>query len=114
MPSPAVTFTLVYVVAVAFLGAGSVYYAVRLSKVTGIFRGWTLIIISSVLVLVQGTAGFVELIVLLPEKNIDLVFQLAREPLFTFASVSIILSFTLLVAMLDLYRTFAKVRNNRS
>jgi hypothetical protein len=49
----------------------AVIYAYRLTKLTGAFRGWVLMILAVVLITVQGTSSVLSLLIFFPEAELE-------------------------------------------
>jgi len=101
-------FTYFYIATVSVFGFGALFFALRLTRITGLFRGWVLIIVASAFIMLQAIVAFVELVVFLPESKLAMVIELAGVPFFTFTSFGIATSIVLFSAMYDLFRAFKR------
>jgi hypothetical protein len=89
----------------------AVVYAYRLTKITGTFRGWLLMILAVVLITVQGSASIVSLILFFPESQLEsLIASVGTGALIQGAIIGVALSASLFGAMFELYRTFKKLQ----
>jgi hypothetical protein len=94
------------------LDLAAVFYAYRLTKLTGSFRGWILMILALVLITVQGTSSIVSLIVFFPEAQLEsLVSTVGTAAIIQGAVIGIAVSGSLFGAMFELYRTFKRVQS---
>lgn len=89
----------------------AVIYAYRLTKITGAFRGWLLMILAVVLITVQGTSSIVTLILFFPEAQLEsLISSIGTAALIQGAIIGVALSASLFGAMFELYRTFRRLQ----
>ena len=97
------------------LDIGAVYFAYRLTKITGAFRGWILMIIAVALITVQGTTSILTLILLFPESQLEaLITSIGTPALIEGAVVGVAVSLSLFGAMFELYRTFKRLQTRQS
>lgn len=89
----------------------AVIYAYRLTKITGAFRGWLLMILAVVLITLQGSSSIVTLIVFFPEAQLEsLISSVGTVALVQGAIIGVAISASLFGAMFELYRTFKKLQ----
>ncbi len=89
----------------------AVVYAYRLTKITGAFRGWVLMILAVVLITVQGTSSIITLIVFFPEAQLEsLIATVGTAALIQGAIIGVAVSACLFGAMFELFRTFRRLQ----
>jgi hypothetical protein len=89
---------------------GAVYYAVRLSKITGLFRGWILLIAALIVISFSGLISLVEYVFLFPASQLEaLLSQLGTITFFTLSAIVMSATVLLFLSMVELFRTFKKV-----
>lgn len=92
----------------------AVIYAYRLTKLTGAFRGWVLMILAVVLITVQGTSSVLSLLIFFPEAELEaLIASIGTGVLVEGAVVGVGVSLCLFGAMFELYRTFKRVQTKQ-
>jgi hypothetical protein len=104
-------FAYFYSIAFPLLAAGSLYYAIRLTKVAGSFKGWMLMIAFVVVFAFQALSSFI---------GVAAVFQpalfaqyLAQKGVASFISTSadnVVLAAILFAAMFSIYSTFSALQ----
>src|SRR5207245_6436518 len=108
----ATLLTSMWIVAVLQLGleAGVVLYAYRLTRLTGSFRAWTMIILAFILTTASSLFG-VFLLLLNPDLIAGLVQSISLPTLIVSYAVSIATSLLFFFAILDLVRTLYHAAN---
>ncbi len=86
--------------------AGAVYFAIRLMRLTGRFRAWTLIITAFVLNTAISVFGLWFLLAFNPDQLTALVQSVGLATTLLSDSVSIAVSFLLFFGVFDLVRRF--------
>ena len=103
----AILLTSIWIVAVLqlLLEAGIVLYAYRLTRLTGSFRAWTLIIVAFVLTTVSSLSGLLFLI-FSPDLITGLVQTISLPTLIFSYGISIATSLLFFFGIFDLVRRF--------
>lgn len=115
MVSETIAFVYLYTLLELVLDIGAVLFAYRLTRITGAFRGWILMIAALVLITVQSTSSILTLALFFPEAQLDaLVASIGTDALVRGAVVGIALSAALFGAMLELFRTFERLGQRQS
>ena len=112
MVSEAVTIIYAYTLLELALDIAAVIYAYRLTKITGAFRGWILMILAVVLITLQGTSSILTLAFFFPESQLEsLINSVGFAALAQGAVIGVAVSLSLFGAMFELYRTFKRVQS---
>jgi hypothetical protein len=107
---PVILYVYAYVVGELVLDTLAVFFAYRLTKITGSFRGWILVIIAVALFTFQNLVSLVETVLFFPVAQLLQLIQSIGTASFIFSSaLGMALSLTLFLAMFELYRTFKRV-----
>ena len=108
----ATLLTSMWIVAVLQLGleAGVVLYAYRLTRLTGSFRAWTMIILAFILTTASSIFG-VFLLLLNPDLIAGLVQSISLPTLIVSYAVSIATSLLFFFGIFDLVRRFKHAAN---
>ena len=115
MTSAIVLFIYAYTLLELLLDIGAVYFAVKLARVTGAFRGWILMIIAVVLTTLSVSSSVISLIIFFPESALEsLVNQFGSGTIVEGSAFGIGTSLFLFLAMLELYRTFKRLQTKPS
>ncbi|OLD44449.1 hypothetical protein AUI51_02225 [archaeon 13_1_40CM_2_52_4] len=103
----ATLLTGMWIVAVLQLGleAGIVIYAYRLTRLTGSFRAWTMIILAFVLTTASSVFG-IFLLLINPELIVGLIQSISLSTLIVSYAVSIATSLLFFFGVFDLVRRF--------
>ena len=88
--------------------AGAVYFAYRLTKLTGSFRAWTLIIAAFVLTTGSSVLGLILLLAINPDQIVSLVQSIGLATTILSDTVNITAAFLLFLGMFDLVRRFQR------
>jgi hypothetical protein len=111
MVSSIILYVYAYTAVELLLDIGAVYFAVKLARVTGAFRGWVLMIAAVVLITLQTSSSVLSLILFFPESQLEsLINSVGNAAIVQGSIFGIGVSLTLFLAMLELYRTFRRVQ----
>jgi len=111
LASGVVLFIYFYTILELLLDIGAVYFAVRLARVTGAFRGWILMILAVVLTTLSVSSSVISTIVFVPASNLEaLVNQFGAGTIVEGSVFGIGTSLFLFLAMFELYRTFKRLQ----
>jgi uncharacterized membrane protein YedE/YeeE len=111
MTNDVVLFIYAYTLLELLLDIGAVYFAVKLARVTGAFRGWLLMIGAVVLTTLSVSSSVISLIVFFPESALEsLVNQFGAGTIVEGSVFGIGTSLFLFLAMFELYRTFKRLQ----
>jgi hypothetical protein len=111
LASDVVLFIYFYTLLELLLDIGAVYFAVRLARVTGAFRGWILMIAAVVLATLSVSSSVITLVVFFPESSLEsLVNQFGAGSIVEGSVFGIGTSLFLFLAMFELYRTFKRLQ----
>jgi hypothetical protein len=106
-----VTYVYAYTLLELLLDIGAVYFAYRLTRITGAFRGWVLMIAAVVLITFQSTSSILTLALFFPESQLESLIQSIGTGTFIVSSlIGMLVSITLFLAMFELFRTFNRVK----
>jgi hypothetical protein len=112
LTSTVVLFIYGYTLLELILDIGAVYFAVKLARVTGAFRGWILMILAVVLTTLSVSSSVISLIVFFPESALEgLVNQFGSASIVEGSVFGIGTSLFLFLAMFELYRTFKRLQS---
>lgn len=101
------------VVALQLIGqAGAVYFAYRLTRLTGSFRAWTLIIAAFVLTTGSSVLGLILLLAIDPNQIASLIQSIGLGTTILSDTVNIAAAFLLFLGMFDLVRRFQRAPKN--
>lgn len=115
MVSETVAIIYAYTLVELALDVAAVVYAYRLTKITGAFRGWILMILAVVLITIQGSSSIVTLILFFPEAQLEsLISSVGTGALIQGAIIGVAISASLFGAMFELYRTFKRLQTKPS
>ena len=103
-----VIITTIYIVIALELAAqaGAVFFAYRLTRLTGSFRAWTLIITAFILTTAASVLGLVFLLAINPDQIVSLVQSVGFGTTILSDAVNITAAFLLFFGMFDLVRRF--------
>jgi hypothetical protein len=111
MTSALILYVYAYTLAEVLLDIGAVYFSYRLTKLTGAFRGWVLMIFTVILIAVQGVGSLVSQIALFPESQLEQLILSIGIGFIVYSSVlGLATSIVLFSAMYELFRTFTRVK----
>jgi hypothetical protein len=107
------TLAFVYFYSVAFpiLAGGALYYAVRLTRIAGTFKGWILMIVFVVVFSIQALSSLMGVMAVFQPSVIEQYIQ--QRGVSTFISTSsynIVLAAILFTAMFSMFRTFRSLQ----
>jgi hypothetical protein len=103
-----------YIIAYLALDVAAVYYAIKLSKITGLFRGWLLMIAALILISVSGLISLVEYVFVFPASQLEaLVSQLGIITFFASSGIGMSVTILLFLSMFELFRTFKKLNEKQ-
>jgi hypothetical protein len=110
MTDATVVITSLYIAAAGQLALqlGSVYYAFKLTKVTGTFRAWTLIITAFVFLSVRNLVSLVLTLGIPPAQLVALIDQIGWTTTMVSQLVNIGATFMLLVGVRELFVLFKR------
>ncbi len=86
--------------------AGAVYFAYRLTRLTGSFRAWTLIITAFILTTASSVIGLIFLLAINPDQLVSLVQSIGFGTTILSDAVTVAAAFLLFFGMFDLVRRF--------
>jgi hypothetical protein len=114
---PTLAFVYFYSLVFPILAGGALYYAVRLTRVAGSFRGWILIIVFLIVFAFQAISSLVGVVAFFHPDLIEQYLQ--KDPSFvSTGAYNTVLAAILFAAMSSIYRTFrglqAKVETPRA
>src|SRR5438552_3929907 len=113
MTDPIILYLYTYVIIDLLRDIGAVIYAYRLTKITGAFRGWVLVIVAIAVFTLQNFISIIETMVFFPAEQLTKLIQSIGIGSFVFSSIlAMSLSLCLFFAMFELYKTFKKVTTN--
>src|SRR5713226_970153 len=106
--SDIVIITSLYLVIALELGAqaGAVYFAYRLTRLTGSFRAWTLIITAFILTTAASVMGLLFLVASSPDQITSLIQSVGFGTVILSDGVSITAAFLLFFGIFDLVKRF--------
>ena len=114
------TLAFVYFYSIVFpiLAGGALYYAVRLTRIAGSFRGWMVMIVFVVVFAIQALSSLMGVFaVFQPDLIEQYVQQRGVASFISTSSYNVVLAALLFTAMFSMYRTFralqAKVSASR-
>jgi hypothetical protein len=70
-----ILFEYAFIIAYSGLDVGAVYYALKLGKITGLFRGWLFMIAALILISVSGLISLVEYVFVFPGSQLEALVQ---------------------------------------
>jgi hypothetical protein len=108
---PDLAFVYVYSIIFPFLAAGAFYYAVRLARLAGAFRGWILMIVFVLVFALQAISSLLGIVAVFRPALIQQYLQ--QQGVGSFISTSsynVILAAILFAAMFEIYRTFSALQ----
>ncbi len=110
---PVVLPTLYFVSAVQLiLQAGVVYYAYRVTRTTGSFRAWTLIIASFVLLTVRNVVSLLQTLSLPPDQLASLIVSIGINVIVVSQIVNVAAGVILFLGVFGLARRFENQPKN--
>lgn len=110
MVSGTIAFVYSYTLLELALDMGAVYFAYRLTRITGAFRGWILMILALVLITVQSTSSILTLALFFPEAQlVSLIASIGTTALIRGAVIGIAVSAALFGSMVELFATFKRL-----
>jgi hypothetical protein len=113
--SESVLIIYAYTILELALDIGAVIYAYRLTKITGAFRGWLLMILAVVLITFQSSSSILTLAFFFPESQLEsLINSVGIAALAEGAVVGIAVSLSLFGAMFELFKTFKRVQSEKT
>jgi hypothetical protein len=103
-----------YVLIELVLDFAAVLYAYRLTRITGTFKGWVLMIIAVALIAIQGSTSLVETILFFPEAQLEqLINSFGATTIVTGSVLGLAVSLSLFLAMFERFRTFRRLQQSR-
>jgi hypothetical protein len=107
-------FEYAFIIAYFGLDVGAVYYALKLGKITGLFRGWLFMIAALILISVSGLISLVEYVFVFPGSQLEaLVQQWGTITFFASSGIGIGVAILLFLSMFELFRTFKKLNEKK-
>jgi hypothetical protein len=103
------TLAFVYFYSIVFpiLAGGALYYAVRLTRVAGSFKGWMLMIVFVIVFAIQALSSLMGVMaVFQPDQIEQYVQQRGVGSFISTSSYNVVLASILFAAMFSMYRTF--------
>jgi hypothetical protein len=114
LTSAIIDFVYAYVIAYVALDVGAVYYALKLSKITGLFRGWLLMIAALILISISGLISLVEYVLVFPVTQLEaIVSQLGIISFLASSGIGISATILMFLSMFELFRTFKKLNEKK-
>ena len=111
--NPDIVFVIVYSIVFPLLAVGALYYAVRLARLAGAFRGWIFIIAFIIVFALQALSSLLGVIALFRPEVIEQYLQQRGVASFiTTSSYNAVLAAILFAAMFEIYRTFRRLQAN--
>jgi len=107
------TLAFVYFYSIVFpiLAGGALYYAVRLTKIAGSFKGWILMIIFVLVFAIQALTSLMGVVaVFQPDVIEKIVQQRGVASFISTSSYNVVLAAILFAAMFSMYRTFRSLQ----
>jgi len=115
MTSALVLYVYSYTLIELLLDIGAVYFAYRLTRLTGTFRGWVLMIIVVVLIATQNVGSLIaQLILLTPTQLEQLILNIGVGFIIYSSVIGLLTAIVLFLAFWELYRTFARVKRREA
>ena len=114
---PALVFVYFYSIVFPVLAGGALYYAVRLTRIAGSFRGWILMIVFLVVFAFQALSSLLGVVAIFNPNLVEQYLQ-GNASFVTTSAYNILLGAILIAAMSSIYRTFkglqAKVETSQA
>ena len=115
METSTTIFAYTYAVVYPLLTAAAFYYAVRITRIAGVFRGWFLMIAFVIVFALEGLSSSFPLVAFFQPANLsEYIQQVGLRSFVTSGAYSLVLAAILFAAMFEMYRTFRALQGGRS
>jgi hypothetical protein len=106
---PALYFVYFYSIVFPILAGGALYYAVRLTRIAGSFKGWILMIVFVVVFAFQAISALLGVAAVFNPNLVDQYVQQNRS-FISSSSYNMVLAGILFFAMFSMHRTFSSLQ----
>jgi hypothetical protein len=103
---PTIDFVYFYSIVFPILSGGALYYAVRLTRIAGSFRGWILMIVFLAVFAFQALSSLLGVVAIFHPNLVQQYVQ-QNASFVTTSAYNTLLAAILLAAMSSIYRTFS-------